>query len=37
VLKLCNRALWLDHGRVKAIGPAPEVVAGYVESVSTGG
>jgi ABC-type polysaccharide/polyol phosphate transport system ATPase subunit len=26
---LCQRALWLDHGRVIQIGPAAEVVAAY--------
>jgi ABC-type polysaccharide/polyol phosphate transport system ATPase subunit len=26
---LCQRALWLDHGRVVRIGPATEVVAAY--------
>jgi len=26
---LCQRALWLDHGRVVQIGPAADVVAAY--------
>lgn len=31
--KLCERAVWMDHGRLRAIGPAPEIVAAYRESV----
>ena len=34
---LCSRALWLDHGRVEAIGPTADVVERYLESVGTGG
>ena len=29
VQSLCNRAVWLDKGEVRALGPAPEVVAAY--------
>jgi len=29
VTMFCDRALWLDHGRVRAEGPAKEVVEGY--------
>ncbi|MEO8355344.1 MAG: ABC transporter ATP-binding protein [Chloroflexota bacterium] len=29
---LCSRALWLDHGEIKAIGPSKEVVALYRQS-----
>jgi len=29
VSQLCDRALWLDHGSVRAIGPAYEVVSDY--------
>lgn len=29
VLSLCTRAVWLDHGQVKAIGPSREVVNLY--------
>jgi ABC-2 type transport system ATP-binding protein len=29
VLSLCERVAWLDHGTVRAVGPASEVVAGY--------
>jgi ABC-type polysaccharide/polyol phosphate transport system ATPase subunit len=32
VESLCRRAVWLDHGQVKAIGPAKEVVALYHQS-----
>jgi ABC-type polysaccharide/polyol phosphate transport system ATPase subunit len=31
--KFCNRVVWMDHGRVVQIGPAPEVIAAYQESV----
>ena len=27
--KLCNRILWLDHGRVRAEGPAEEMIEAY--------
>ena len=33
VLKLCERALWLDHGRVQAIGAAAQVVEEYLGAV----
>ncbi len=29
ILTLCQRAAWLDHGVVRAVGPAAEVVAEY--------
>ncbi|MCC6847259.1 MAG: ABC transporter ATP-binding protein [Deltaproteobacteria bacterium] len=31
VKKLCDRALWLRQGRVEALGPADEVIDGYLE------
>lgn len=34
VQTLCDRALWLDHGVPKAIGPADEVGRLYLESVT---
>lgn len=34
VEEFCDRALWLDRGRVRAIGPASEVVARYREAAS---
>jgi ABC-type polysaccharide/polyol phosphate transport system ATPase subunit len=33
VLKLCERALWLDHGRVTAIGATEQVVGEYLKAV----
>ena len=30
---LCERALWLDHGKVIQLGPAPEVIAAYRKSL----
>lgn len=35
VLSLCERALWIEHGRVVADGPAPQVVADYLASQGT--
>jgi ABC-2 type transport system ATP-binding protein/lipopolysaccharide transport system ATP-binding protein len=29
VRQLCNKALWLDHGRMKMFGDTKEVIAGY--------
>ncbi|MFD2233126.1 ABC transporter ATP-binding protein [Phaeospirillum tilakii] len=29
ILSHCTKALWLDHGRIRALGPAAEVVAAY--------
>jgi lipopolysaccharide transport system ATP-binding protein len=34
---ICKKTVWLDAGRVKAIGPTPEVVHGYLESALFGG
>lgn len=33
VKKLCDRVVWLEHGKVVAMGPAIEVVDAYVKSV----
>lgn len=33
VMDLCDDAIWLDHGRVVAHGPAKEVVRQYVEAM----
>ena len=30
----CDYAMWLDHGQVQALGPAREVVDGYLERVN---
>jgi lipopolysaccharide transport system ATP-binding protein len=34
VANLCERALWLDHGRVRETGPAREVCANYVTALA---
>jgi ABC-type polysaccharide/polyol phosphate transport system ATPase subunit len=31
--KLCDRVVWLDHGRVRMVGPTEQVSAAYLESV----
>jgi ABC-type polysaccharide/polyol phosphate transport system ATPase subunit len=33
---LCDRVLWLDHGRIRQIGPTEEVIGAYTEQVSGG-
>src|SRR5205823_1958749 len=30
--KLCDRLVWLDHGRVRRTGPSAEIIAAYRES-----
>ena len=30
--RLCQRALWLEHGEVRGLGPAEEVCARYLQS-----
>jgi ABC-type polysaccharide/polyol phosphate transport system ATPase subunit len=37
ITKLCNKALWLEHGRIKAIGPADDVLKDYVASATAAG
>ena len=32
VAQLCDRAIWLDHGRVEREGPAADVVAEYLQA-----
>jgi ABC-type polysaccharide/polyol phosphate transport system ATPase subunit len=32
VIHLCDRALWLDQGRIRADGPAADVLAAYQAS-----
>ncbi|GEN81636.1 ABC transporter ATP-binding protein [Actinotalea fermentans] len=32
--ELCDTAVWLDHGHVRAIGPAPEVISEYLGAVN---
>jgi ABC-2 type transport system ATP-binding protein len=34
VATLCHRVVWLDHGCVRKVGPAPEVLADYRKSMS---
>jgi ABC-type polysaccharide/polyol phosphate transport system ATPase subunit len=34
---LCDRVLWLDHGRMKMLGPTEEVIAAYSEQADPGG
>jgi ABC-2 type transport system ATP-binding protein len=36
VAALCDRALWLDHGKVQAYGPVADVVAQYQEGIGRG-
>ncbi len=31
---LCDRVLWLDHGRLQMIGPTAEVIAAYTQEVN---
>jgi ABC-type polysaccharide/polyol phosphate transport system ATPase subunit len=33
VAEMCHRALWLDQGRIRAMGSADRVVEEYLESV----
>lgn len=33
VKNLCNRAVWLEHGHVKEIGPASEICNKYIQSL----
>jgi ABC-type polysaccharide/polyol phosphate transport system ATPase subunit len=33
--RLCNRAVWMDHGQLLRAGPAEDVIAAYKASVST--
>jgi lipopolysaccharide transport system ATP-binding protein len=33
IASFCERALWLDHGRIRQLGPAVEVITAYTESV----
>ncbi len=34
IAKLCDRALWLDHGTIRADGPADEVIEAYTTHVN---
>jgi lipopolysaccharide transport system ATP-binding protein len=35
VQDMCDKAVWLDHGRVQRIGDSREVVQGYLDSVNS--
>lgn len=37
LVEMCDRALWLDHGRLRAEGPAPAIIARYQDFVRNGG
>src|SRR5690606_5960956 len=34
LVSLCDKAIWLDHGRILQVGPSHEVVAAYNASVA---
>ena len=34
IANLCDRAIWLDHGRIRQVGPAKQVTAAYEQDVS---
>src|SRR6185503_15429593 len=34
VANMCDRAVWLDHGRMLADGPAPDVCTAYLDQVN---
>ena len=36
VVNMCQRAAWLDHGRLRAVGPVEEVVGSYREAIGQG-
>jgi ABC-2 type transport system ATP-binding protein/lipopolysaccharide transport system ATP-binding protein len=33
IAQTCQRAAWMDHGRLRAVGPAPDIVRQYQEAV----
>ena len=33
ITKLCNKALWLEHGKIRGLGPAKDVLDAYLASV----
>jgi ABC-type polysaccharide/polyol phosphate transport system ATPase subunit len=33
IQNICDRTVWLDHGRVRLLGPTADVIAAYTESV----
>jgi len=34
VTALCDRVMWLDHGRIREVGPGPQVVERYAEELT---
>jgi ABC-type polysaccharide/polyol phosphate transport system ATPase subunit len=36
IRRLCDRVLWMDHGRARQIGPTETVIAAYTEHVRSG-
>ena len=34
--QLCDRAVWMDHGRVRQVGPTQEIIHAYTASVHAG-
>jgi ABC-type polysaccharide/polyol phosphate transport system ATPase subunit len=34
--QLCDRAVWMDHGRVRQVGPTAEIIAAYTAAVHAG-
>lgn len=34
--KICNRAVWLDHGHMMMAGPTDQVVAAYTAAATAG-
>lgn len=36
IMKLCDRCIWLDHGKMREVGPAEEVCCDYVDFVTPG-
>ena len=36
IMKLCDRCIWLDHGKMRAVGPAEDICCDYVDFVTPG-
>jgi ABC-type polysaccharide/polyol phosphate transport system ATPase subunit len=36
IAQLCERVIWLDHGAVRAIGPAAQIIAAYQQHFASG-
>ena len=36
IMKLCDRCVWLDHGKMRAVGPAEDICCQYVDFVTPG-